>query len=151
VCNLRMIKKSYLYWFIFIGILTCFYGCIKKSQEFDVESISKIKISNRATHYYGGNPESLIIDDTLDINYVKDKIESLSENIYQSVYINSHYGSILVERIDSIGKKEEFFAIIFTKSYGDIIRYGSKGYYRNTELTTYLKEKLGITKERLRR
>jgi hypothetical protein len=126
---------------LFLGVILL--GC--KSKEKIKPPYSGIRIINNAEYYYGGIKE-ITLAKSKDINYVIAKIKNLTDDKNNEVQINVNFGYTDIKLLNKESKEEEYFSIVYTEFYGDVIRYGGKHYYYNQELVDFIKKKLKMWK-----
>ncbi len=133
-----MKKFAYI---LFLGIVLS--SC--KAKEKLTPPYAGIRIINNAEYYHGGVKE-VILTKNDDINYIISEIKNLTNDKKDEVQINVNLGYTEVRLLDQEEKEEEYFSIVFTEFYGDVIRYGGKHYYYNQELVDFIKKKLKMWK-----
>ncbi|GAA4299396.1 hypothetical protein [Aestuariibaculum suncheonense] len=124
---------------------TILIGCRQKKINI-YHPIEKVTFENKASYYYEGI-NKLVIDNPEDINFIVNYLKSLRFNDrYNNITTNINYGYVTVFCLGK-GKeeRESLFTLIFSESYGQVIRYNGKKYPDKDQiLSNFVKTKLGM-------
>ncbi|MGS2727935.1 hypothetical protein ACU8DI_15120 [Psychroserpens sp. BH13MA-6] len=140
--------KKYI---LFLFFLFLAFSCEKR--ECDGKTI-EIELINKAEYYFQG-VKTRKINNHVIISTIETYLDGLNKDISNKVFVNSNFGYIQANISAEKCKNYKSFDIIFTESFGEIIRFNKDNdnaseYYRNEEFVKFCKSILNMSDKNIR-
>lgn len=107
---------------------------------------------NKAEHSYGGK-SSLTITDKEKINNIELLLKKLKKDISNNSSAQMNFGFVEILYSTANCKNVEYFNVVFTEDYGDLVHYNSDNdydyeYFRNNEIAQFVRTEMKMSENR---